>query len=245
MTTTFYVPPSYIQGGRVRFPEDEARHVTRVLRKQPGDEITVVDGTGGWHRVRLDQAGKRRATGTVLETRRDVGEPGYCLTVGLGLLKNRNRFETFLEKAVELGVHRIVPLRTARTEKERLREARARNILIAAMKQSGRSRLPALAPPQPPAEVVAAAGEHTLMCHEQADAEAGLMEALAGAGLDDLCILVGPEGGFTDAEVAEARAAGARVVSLGPRRLRAETAALTAAAAVMLAEGKRVGGKRE
>ena len=85
---------------------------------------------------------------------REVGEPGYRLSIGLGLLKQRNRFETFLEKAVELGVSEVIPLITHRTEKTGLKQQRAENLLIAAMKQCGRSRLVELSGPLSLDEVI-------------------------------------------------------------------------------------------
>ena len=241
MTTFFYAPPSARQGDQITLPEDEARHAARVLRKKPGDEILVVDGEGGWFRTRLEEVGKNAVTGQVVERRRDVGEPGYRLTVGMALLKNTGRFETFLEKAAELGVCAVVPLTTARTEKPHLKKARAENILVAAMKQSGRSRLVCLEEPADVqkwlAEKRADSGDvQRLICHEATGADQSIYRALAGRPeAARMEVLVGPEGGFTEAEVATAEAAGFAPVSLGPRRLRAETAALTAAAAVMLA----------
>ncbi len=237
MTTTFYAPPDSIHGERLVLPEDEARHAVRVLRKRAGDEIVVVDGTGGWYRVRLDRVGQEKAMGTVLETRRGVGEPPYRLVIGLGLLKNRNRFETFVEKAVELGVSEIVPLRTARTEKQGLKVERAKSILTAAMKQCGRSCLPSLAEPTPLPDVLDAGGyDAALIAHERASEGPSIDPALAAAPASArVLVLVGPEGGFTDDEVAQAVASGCTPVSLGPRRLRAETAGVAAAVAVHLA----------
>lgn len=237
MTTSFYAPPTAFRDTYVTLPEDEARHVGRALRKQPGDEIVVVDGVGGWHRVVLDHVDRRTAAGRVVETQHDVGEPDYDLCVGLALLKNRSRYETFLEKAVELGVSEVVPLRTARTEKGRLKRQRAENILVAAMKQCGRSRRPHLTELQSLFDVLPhSPAERYLLCHEKADASRTLAAALAQPSeVRSLCILVGPEGGFTDDEVEAAVQAGAELVSLGPRRLRAETAAIVAAAGVMLA----------
>lgn len=233
MTTTFYAPPDLIHDGRITLPEDEARHAVRALRHGVGDEIVVVDGAGGRYRVRLTEADKRGAAGEIVEAQREVGEPPYRLTVGLGTLKNAGRFETFAEKAVELGVSRIVPLATERTERERVKERRLENILVAAMKQSGRSRLPELAELQDFDETLRSGDPLRILCHESADPAAALPHVLAGAPVS-LTILVGPEGGFSEAEVARAEASGWTVASLGPRRLRAETAAIAAASAVVL-----------
>lgn len=243
MTTTFYAPPSSIRAGRVALPEAEAEHAARALRKQPGDEVVVVDGAGGWHDVRLDHVGRQSVMGTILQTQREVGEPRYRLTVGLALLKNRSRFETFLEKAVELGVRRVVPLQTERTVKGSLKMDRAQNILVAAMKQSGRSRLPDLTEPKPLGRLLshtsfgAVAHRDAFVCHEAAAPEDALTQHLP-ADLDgrSVLVLIGPEGGFAPDEISRAQQAGCRVVSLGPRRLRAETAAMTVCTALMLAD---------
>jgi 16S rRNA (uracil1498-N3)-methyltransferase len=236
MTTTFYAPPDHFAGGRVRLPEDEARHAVRVLRHGVGDELVVVDGEGGRHRVRLTRADKQAAEGEVLATEREVGEPPFPVRIALAPLKQPARFETFVEKAVELGVTEIVPLLTARTEQTRLKGDRLHGILVAAMKQSGRTRLPTFRDPTPLRALLDAPLEGLrLICHEAAAPEAALAARLAEAPRPlPVTALVGPEGGFTEAEVAEAEAAGWAVVSLGPRRLRAETAALTVAAAVMV-----------
>ena len=243
MTTSFYAPPSaFREPDYVELPEEEAAHAVQVLRKRPGDEIVVVDGDGGWYRVRLDQLDRRKAAGKILERRREVGEPVYELSIGLSLLKSRHRFETFLEKAVELGVGEVLPLLTHRTEQRRFRVDRARKILLAAMKQSGRSRLVRLAEPQPLADVLrdnsVAPGSGqalTLIGHERIAPEHSLSLALAGQpSARTIRILIGPEGGFTEEEVAQARQAGYAPVSLGPRRLRAETAALVVASTVMI-----------
>ncbi len=263
MTTSFYAPPSaFREPDYVELPEEEAAHAVQVLRKRPGDEIVVVDGDGGWYRVRLDQLDRHKVAGEILERRREVGEPVYDLSIGLSLLKSRHRFETFLEKAVELGVGEVLPLMTHRTEQRRFRVERARKILLAAMKQSGRSRLVRLTEPQPLADVLrynsvdpgsslspdspAKAGGRrgsgqalALIGHERTAPEHSLSLALAGQPLArTIRILIGPEGGFTEEEVAQARQAGYAPVSLGPRRLRAETAALVAASTVMITRSR-------
>lgn len=234
MTTNFYAPPSAIRGSRVVLPEDEARHVRTVLRGATGDEMTVVDGRGGWYRVQIDHVAPTQVVGTILEQRTDVGEPTVDVTVGLGLLKKRSRFETFVEKAVELGVRRIVPLRTQHAEPESIREERLRNVMVAAMKQCRRSRLPELTPPERPSSVLAASEKEVgLVCQGGADA-VPIQSVLAETGpIDSALVLVGPEGGFAEAEVETAVAAGCTPVSLGARRLRAETAGLAALQSVV------------
>ncbi|GIV58350.1 MAG: ribosomal RNA small subunit methyltransferase E [Rhodothermaceae bacterium] len=236
-TTWFFTPPERIAGDRIALLDEEAHHAVRVLRRRPGDELIVVDGEGGWYRMRLDRADRKGVEGRILERRHEVGEPGYRLTVGIGLLRQPARFETFLEKAVELGVSAVVPLLTERTEKVRFNEGRARRILTAAMKQCGRSRLVDLQPSRPlQAWLTERPPGVRLICHEQADPTATVMTRLAGASDEDrITVLIGPEGGFAADEVARAASAGYQVVSLGPRRLRAETAGIVAATAVMLA----------
>lgn len=241
MTTNFYAPPSAIRGSRVVLPEDETRHVRSVLRAQEGEEIVVVDGEGGWHRVTIDHLGSDQVVGIIQETRRDVGEPDVHLTVGLGLLTKRSRFETFVEKAVELGVSRIVPLRTRHTETDTFRYERTRNVMVAALKQCRRSRLPALSAPESLDALLAEAeADRRLLCDGGTDAHP-LPRVLDGVDAEErVLVLVGPEGGFSSTEVEAAVDADCMPVSLGPRRLRAETAGIVATTAVMM-HSERVG----
>ena len=240
MTTNFYAPPSAIRGSRVVLPNDEARHLRSVLRAEPGDEITVVDGEGGWYRVQIDHLGAEQVVGSILERREDVGEPDVHVTVGLGILTKRSRFETFVEKAVEVGVRRIVPLITRHTERDSIRADRLRKVMIAALKQCRRSRLPALAEPQSLAALLHdATADRQLLCHGDAG-ETSLLSALGGRP-DSVLALVGPEGGFASDEFDAAVEAGCTPVGLGRRRLRAETAGIVAATAATLRSGPGIG----
>ncbi len=236
VTTTFFAPIDRIHGDRLSLPEDEAHHAARVLRAREGDEVVVVDGEGGWYRVRLDHVDRRSAGGWILDRRREVGEPSYHLTLAVGLLKQRARFELLLEKAAELGVSELVPIITAHTERETVRPNRLRGKLIAAMKQCGRSRLVRLREPVAFSDYLdEARADLKLCCHEAMRASKGLVDALrAAAEPSSTSVLIGPEGGFSEEEVEQARSKGWKVVSLGPRRLRTETAAIAAAAAITL-----------
>lgn len=232
MTTPFYAPPSCFSRTRIVLPADEARHAVRVLRLQVEDEIVVVDGAGGWHRARIVETGRDAAAAEIIETRRDPAPRQVMLA--LGLLQHRDRFEWAVEKAVELGATGVLPLRTQRAAPGRFRAERLQNIAVAAMKQSLRTRLPAIYPEMRLGDALALARQHALqplIAHEAA-ADAAVPSTTASSG--GVLVLIGPEGGFTDAEVDEAVAAGATLASLGPHRLRAETAAVTALADLLL-----------
>lgn len=244
--TQFFAPPDRIRGDRLALPPEEARHALKVLRASAGDEIVVVDGVGGWYRVVLDQVAGDTAAGHIVERRHDIGEAPYELTLGFGLIKQRARMEILLEKAVELGVSCAVPLITERTEKDSVRERRLEKVLIAAMKQCGRSRQMFLGDVEPlDVFLTRESFDLALCCHEALQGDARLIDALKKdlprrVGVEEapsrpsIVALIGPEGGFSPQEIERAAAAGYRLVSLGDRRLRAETAAITVAAAISL-----------
>lgn len=236
MTTTFYAPPACFRGESVELPPEEAHHAIKVLRHRVGDPLVVVDGEGGWYESTITHLDRRRVVAAITHETREVGEPSYALTIGMALLKNQNRYDWFLEKAVEMGVTCIMPLVSARTQKQRLNAERTQKRLIAAMKQAGRSRLPICTAPRSFSQALTETdNSYRLLCHEAAQPEQHITRLLSSKPRpDQLTVLIGPEGGFSDEEVAEAQGVGFRIASLGPRRLRAETAAIVAASAVML-----------
>jgi 16S rRNA (uracil1498-N3)-methyltransferase len=236
MTTAFYAPPEARRANQILLPPEEAAHAVRVLRARPGDDIEVVDGEGRAYRVRLDLVQRDHVSGTILEETTGKGEPPYHLTIALSPLKNPGRFETFVEKATELGVSRIIPLLTERTEKPSLNLRRVENILIAAMKQSGRSRRPILEEPTHLQDVVEGeTADLRVICHEAVvqGATAGDPGAPATPPATILA-LIGPEGGFSEKEVSLCLRAGYLPTLLGGRRLRAETAGIAIATSFML-----------
>ncbi len=242
MKHTFFAPPDAISANTIIFPEDEAHHAVRVLRVSTGDEVAVVDGEGNWYRTALEVMGRRKLVGRVIEHRANVGEPSYDLTIGVGLLKNVHRFETFLEKAVELGVRQVIPLITKRSERSRIKMKRIDTIVMTAMKQTGRSKRMEISEPVKFRKWIKGLpdvqDEFRAVCHERAAHDQYFSAALTATGIKETArVLVGPEGAFTDEELGLAAGANFRVVSLGPRRLRTETAAMVAAATVMLRPG--------
>ncbi len=231
----YFTEPDQIGDESLRLPPDEARHALRVVRLGVGDEIAVVDGGGGWYRARIESVDREGLVASILERRVDVGEPDYAFTVGLGLLKHHGRFETFLEKAVELGVTRIMPLVTERSQSSQIHMKRCRRILVAGLKQSLRSRLPDLMEPCTFEMALRQDAEVRMIAHEGAENEESLINHLDAIRTAASCsVLIGPEGGFSDGELEKAARAGWTRVSLGASRLRAETAGMAAAAMVQL-----------
>jgi 16S rRNA (uracil1498-N3)-methyltransferase len=239
----FFVPPEAIAAGRVVLPADLAQQAARVLRLRPGDEIVALDGDGVEHRVRLDRVDSRRVEGAVVASGVSRGEPGRRVTLYQALLP-RERFEWALQKGTEIGVARFVPLQTARALPGRDSASpgkleRWRRIAREAAEQSERGRVPAVEEARGFAEAVReAAGAGAALIAWEREAERGVAEALAGLQRTaPVSIFVGPEGGFVQAEVEAARAAGVVTLSLGPRILRAETAGPLLAALALFASG--------
>lgn len=248
MTGGFYfVPPSAVQGDQLYLPEDEARHATRVMRLGIGDEIRVVDGAGNLYRAEITAIARGAVTATIRETYSNVGEPGYELDIGIGVLKSHARMETFLEKAVELGVTGIFPFQSERVQKATLNRERCRRVMVAGLKQSMRSRLPVLADVKPLFDLMTILPDDGVRCvaHEEAAPDASIM-GLAGEirSARRVSVLIGPEGGFTEKEIERAERLGWKVVSLGHTRLRTETAAIAAAAVIQMIKATTYGPDR-
>jgi 16S rRNA (uracil1498-N3)-methyltransferase len=250
----FYAPPEQFapDGGSVRLSREETQHLRSVLRLKAGDEAFVFDGAGQEYACIVggdEAAGRGRAAETAtLEVRARVeperAESPLELTLALALLKGE-KFDLVVQKATELGVWRIVPVETKRAD-VRLRRskgreatdrvARWRRLALEAAKQSGRARLPEVCAPVAfqallEAETAAGAGAGEDAARRLFFTERGgrgLVETIGEwtARPSKLTALVGAEGGWDDAEIAEAVAARWLPVTFGGRILRAETAAI-------------------
>jgi 16S rRNA (uracil1498-N3)-methyltransferase len=232
---TFYVEPAQVEAASLTLTGDEQRHLVRVLRAAPGQRIAVVDGAGGSYDAVIASITRDVVRCTIEQRHPGRNELPVSVTVAAALLKNPGRFDLVVEKATELGVARIVPLRTERAIPSAAKAERWSGLALAAMKQCGRCVLPVVEAPVEFERFVssAPAGALKLIPHEQA--RHPIAAALSGCAGRDIVVCIGPEGGFTDGEIALAAGAGFTPVSMGSRRLRAETAAVTALAAVMLA----------
>jgi 16S rRNA (uracil1498-N3)-methyltransferase len=230
---SFYVPPERIADGSLTIDGGEFHHLAHVLRKKEGDTVTVVDGQGTAMECVIETIGRDAARCGIRAVRERYNEPAVDATVMLPILKNHSRIEWLVEKGTELGVRRFIPVQTVRTIPRSVRCDRLRKLALSAMKQCLRSFLPLVLEPASLEDVVRDAEgryERIYVGHEAATG-AGLRNGEAAGGR--VLILAGPEGGFTGEEIELCRAGGGAVVSLGPRRYRAETAALLMAALII------------
>ena len=221
-----FVPRAQAEGARVRITGPELRHL-RTLRLARGERLLVFDEHGDEHEVRLERLGGREADAVILTTHRPARESRLDLTLAPALMKGA-KMDLVIEKATELGVRRVAPILSRHAIGQGVRLERWRRIAVAAAKQSGRIRVPAVDAPVPLGDLVRMAwtGLRVIAWEGERDVSLAALPRVA----DAVVVVVGPEGGFAADEVAEATAQGFTAVTLAPRVLRAETAAITAVA---------------
>jgi 16S rRNA (uracil1498-N3)-methyltransferase len=223
-----YVDVDLAAGREIALPDAQARYLVQVMRRGPGDEVLVFNGRDGEWRARIVAAGKRATTLEVVDQTR-VQPPPSGIVLVMALVK-RTPLETVIAKSVELGVGEIRLVTTERTNADHARIDRLEAIATEAAEQTGRLDVPRILAPAPLTRVLdAQPGEGRLIfCDEAGDAPP-LLEILGGQAVGPLAVLIGPEGGFSASERAGLRSrSGVIAVSLGPRILRADTAALSA-----------------
>lgn len=236
MNEFFYVPAEHIIDQHIAITGDEAKHISRVLRKHVGDRIWIVDGAGKAYEAEIALITLDMIECKVLSEHHHLHEPDIAVTLAVAQVKNPSRMDWLIEKGTELGVRTFIPLQTTRTIAKSTKEERWNNIAIAAMKQSARCILPRILPPMDFSTLITIAVEYDikLLPYERADHVLFISEALKHRKPPrTVLIIIGPEGGFTEEEVLLAEKAGCMQVSLGRRRLRTETAAIAAAAWVI------------
>jgi 16S rRNA (uracil1498-N3)-methyltransferase len=236
----FFLPPSALRGDGVIFPAETSRQIERVLRLKPGDRVVALDGSGTEHVVVLETVG-RTTGGSIESTRDNEAEPATRLTLYQGLLKGA-KLELVLQKCTEVGVSRFVPVSTARAvpaEPSASRQGRFETIVREAAEQSRRGRIPEIMGTVRLQEAISAACAAGPTVFLWADEQNFRLEDLSvPTGGLRVNLFVGPEGGFTEDEAELARLAGAHCVTLGPRVLRAETAAIVGSALLLARWGE-------
>ncbi|MDO5417112.1 MAG: 16S rRNA (uracil(1498)-N(3))-methyltransferase [Lachnospiraceae bacterium] len=238
----FFVKPEQIAEGMVRITGPDVNHAKNVLRMKPGEELLVSDGTGQDYLCRVAELDSEAVLAEILKKEEDSRELPSRIILYQGLPKS-DKMELIIQKAVELGVSRIVPVATKNAvvkldkKKEESKLKRWQSIAESAAKQSKRSVIPEISGVLTLKEAVkdASVCGTGFFAYEHQEGMAGTAKELAGVGAgQSIAVFIGPEGGFEPEEVQMAEEAGIRPVSLGKRILRTETAGLTLLSVLMM-----------
>lgn len=212
------------------FDPDESKHIVKVLRKKEGDELFITNGDGDLFTARILVADIKKCKAEIISTEKKH-EKMYSLHMAVAPTKSADRFEWFLEKATEIGVHEITPLICEHSERKTIKKERLERVIQSAMKQSLRTFLPKLNDAVTFSEFVSKERNGLLFIAHCAEEEKLELKRRAAAD-KDITILIGPEGDFSATEIDKAYERGFLPVSLGEARLRTETAALVACSTV-------------
>ena len=220
----FYISPDNISKNCFTLDAEEAHHVLNVLRLQVDDEIWLLDGVGIAYRGIIKNNGQE-VSGEIIAESPGFSEPKVKMHLAVGLIK-KDRFEWLLEKAVECGALSITPLLLDRCLKKTLNLERSQKIVRTAAKQCGRSRFPKLNEPTSLDNYLNDKSDLTVCL--QSEGETSLTTWQREKSPNKVSVLIGPEGDFSENEMNVIRDNNINIVSLGNRRLRTETAAITA-----------------
>lgn len=228
-----YQPITLTTDAIVTLDESASHHLSRVLRAAVGDEITLFNGEGGEYHARIAAINKKNVTVTMGAFNAREAESPIHITLAQGIARGE-KMDFIIQKAVELGVNEIVPLITercnVRINDERLQKKMAhwQSVIISACEQSGRNRVPLLSVPQALTHwLTQKKADVCFILSPHVDTKLSQQKIAQGS---HIAMIIGPEGGLSDAEMEAAVRQGAQPLNMGPRILRTETAALTAIA---------------
>ena len=221
----FYTPE--LSGNTYTLDETESKHCIRVLRLEKGNEITLVDGRGGWFTAEIADPNPKRCAVNVIKSELNFGQRNFQAHIAIAPTKNIERIEWFLEKATEIGIDRVTPLLCRYSERKEIKNERLEKVMVSAMKQSLKAYLPQLDELTKFNDFIKQpfSGQKFIAhCEEQ---HRELLKNTIKHG-ENYLILIGPEGDFSTEEIRLAIDAGFVPVSLGESRLRTETAGVVA-----------------
>lgn len=237
----FYAPPEALDGNQIELPKAESHHAGAVMRLKRGDMLLVVDGLGHAYRGEISRIGRSKNVLVLVHARlRNFGEPIVRVTLAAGLSVGA-KLDAIVQKATEFGIKRFVPILSARSrvkledpKRAASKIRRLEKVALAAIKQCRRSYRPEIAVPISFEDFVNQTdlAVSNLIFHPS-ETSNSVAQCLPDKNVSRVTLLVGPEAGFSEEEVAVAVAAGYRHVSLGCRVLRSETAAPVACALTM------------
>jgi len=242
----FFLPPECFREQEVTFPTSVARQMSSVLRLHPGQRVIAIDRQGFEHEVELLKIERGTAYGRAHSSRMVASEPHTRLTLYL-CLTQREKFEGMLQKGTELGAYAFVPVISSRSlvqhqDEPSKKHERWQRIVQEAAEQSGRGRVPVVHPTQPFETALQQASQENdrLLIPWEREQQTDLHQVLVSAPGEPIAaqtmrvaVVIGPEGGFSTEEIAFAEQAGFQSITLGPRILRMETAAIVITALVL------------
>lgn len=227
----FFIPEPLVADSELTLPDDVAHHLVRVLRSEPGTRFTLFNGQGGAWEAELVEAGKKTARARLLAFAPDNRQSPLHTHLGQVMSKG-DRMDYAIQKATELGISEITPLTSERCELRLRGEERAdkklehwRRVALSACEQSGRNLPPLIHEPCALADWNA-----RLRCELKLVLAPGVAGALPAEKIASAAVLIGPEGGLSEAEITAVQAQGFQPWQLGPRVLRTETAPVVALA---------------
>lgn len=227
----FFLPELQPDCDYASFSKEESRHITKVLRKQPQDVLVLTDGKGNQYHGLLEILNSKSCGVRITKVIPVTADP-YKLHIAIAPTKNMDRLEWFVEKATEIGIHQITPILCHRSERKTIKHERLHKIAVSAMKQSMGAYLPQINPLTTFDDAVQKAQGMCAIAHCH-DSQKDLLKSIENTH-KNIHIFIGPEGDFTDDEIAFALSNSFIAVSLGHKRLRTETAALTACQTVAI-----------
>lgn len=240
----FFIPELYSE--EMHIEGVDAHHISKVLRMQVGEKLQIVSDDGISAIAEVADFGEHEVIVHCLEKLAESHEPKVKITLAQGLAKGE-KMDFIIQKAVELGVHSVVPVAMEHSvvrleaSKAGKKVERWQKISESAAKQSKRDIIPLVQPVQTMAQLLSANDCATKIiayeCEDRLGLKQALQSALVQGPMEELLLIIGPEGGISEKELEQARAAGAVPVSLGRRILRAETAGLVAMSAIFYETG--------
>ena len=223
----FYHPDSAASSKEITFDKEESRHIGKVLRKREGDILEITNGAGLFFKAELTLVTPKKCIAVITETNKQEPLP-YQLHIAAAPTKSNDRFETFLEKATEIGITEITPIICDHSERKTIKPERYEKIIQSAMKQSLKAYLPKLNKAVSFKEFIQKPHDENLQCiaHCEETDKNSFKSVLEKK--QSVLILIGPEGDFSPEEIELAEQKGFIPVTLGKTRLRTETAAVVA-----------------
>lgn len=221
----FYSPD--VSGEFYEFPEEESRHIVKVLRLKKGDMVNITDGKGNIFSGEITEADQKHCKVNIQSRQTNVGKRGFGVHIAIAPTKNIKRFEWFLEKSTEIGIDRITPLKCKHSERDQIRRDRLERVISAAMKQSLKAYHPVLEEMKDFQTYIEEEIDSNKYIAMSDDTPKPHLKNIVPKG-QDVSIIIGPEGDFHEKEKEEAIKMGFQAVSIGESRLRTETAGVVA-----------------